>query len=128
VGDNNITSTVPPNQSGNTVCWSDLSGGLYNTTTLSIMCNNPSGILGRFVSIQQVLEANVTLPLTLCEVLVFSPLLPPPPAGLIDVSTGKPASQSSTLLGSQAGKAVDGIRQIDGAACAHTQVENAPWW
>ena len=127
MGDNNITSAVPPDNSGNTVCWSDLSGVPNTETALRITCNNPSGISGRFVSIQLRLESNDTLPLTLCEVQVFTPFLPPLPADLIDVSTGKPASQSSTLYG-QAGKAVDGIRQIDGAACAHTQVENAPWW
>lgn len=147
VGNTNMSSTVPPIQSGNAIC-----GRLNNpeggNTPRAVTCVNPYGIRGRYVSVQSTDVANALL--TLCEVQVFGPSgitaappapppSPPPPAvggsTLLELALGRKAYQISDFnQNTFASRAVDGQFVPPGDValvapyCAHTTRKNQPWW
>jgi alpha-L-fucosidase len=77
---------------------------------------NTGGVSGRYVKIQ----LTGTNYLTLCEVKVFS----------TNLAKGKPATQSSTYGGADAGRAVDGNQNGNyfNNSVTHTNSEAGAWW
>lgn len=71
VGNTNMSTAVPPNTSGNTVCavHNDMYGSLG--VPIAITCTTPGGLTGRYVSIQNV-RFTSTERLDLVEVYVYS--------------------------------------------------------
>uniref|UniRef100_A0A8C3SEE8 Fucolectin tachylectin-4 pentraxin-1 domain-containing protein n=1 Tax=Chelydra serpentina TaxID=8475 RepID=A0A8C3SEE8_CHESE len=102
-------------------CGTIIDYGLGSVSTIS--CN---GLEGRYVTILIPGRSGI---LTLCEVEVIAQRCIPPPEAR-NLALGHPATQSSTLEQSMAGKAVDG--NCDGNwfhhSCTHTQNEKQPWW
>lgn len=115
MGSNSINATSPPNINGNILC-SQVYNSAGGLSPITVQCNNPYGIHGRYVSVQAM---GTDVFLTLCEVQVFGPApwnptalppapppSPPPPTGMLELALGKRAYQVSTHVNGTGASAI----------------------
>ncbi|XP_077990552.1 uncharacterized protein LOC144444875 [Glandiceps talaboti] len=91
----------------------------FRQDTLFFDCNGP--LRGRYVSVQL---KNRRDHMTICEVEVLAPSYD----ALVNLAEGKFPTQSSTYLGSNPYRAIDGNTDTDHSRCTRTNKEVDPWW